>query len=132
LSSFFFDFPVLGFIYNIGSIDLALIDQPKNLKIKKIENKKRQDKTRQQDNNTIKLTLNLTELDLPLRYPLPLPYPLPLSSFFLFLISLRARQDKTIQFGCQHLHDVAAQFYHCFLHAMPTTTCVGMALKKPG
>ena len=32
----------------------------------------------------------------------------------------------------QHLHDVVAQFHHCFLHAMPTTTCVGKAFKKLG
>ena len=32
----------------------------------------------------------------------------------------------------QHLNDVVAQFHHCFLHAMPTTTCVGKAFKKLG
>ena len=41
-------------------------------------------------------------------------------------VSIRLR----IEWGFQHLHDVAAQFHHCFLHALATTACVAKVCKK--
>jgi hypothetical protein len=46
--------------------------------------------------------------------------------FFKYILQNKVWDVKE-RCGFQHLHDVAAQFHHCFFHALVTTACVAKA-----